>query len=215
MNLVAFGCSFTFGYGLPDIYDHTSTKINLLKPSIHAWPQKLGELLNCNVINKGIPAAGNLEIFNQIINYPFNENDICVILWSQFIRHDKFMFGASRRISDKLFLEKNNITNSTWQIHSRIRNWLTIHHAILFLENISVKNYSLLGILDPRFDFPKPNITNIKFKNIDDTILPHMWIIDKALDINDPKHSGGHPGIESHKNLANIFFNKLKTNVLY
>lgn len=210
MSLVAFGCSFTFGQGLPDIHH---TPLHIASPSIHAWPQKLAEKLNSQSINKGIPGSGNLEIFNQIINYPFNEDDICVILWSQFVRHDFFRFssgGLGYRVDEEVFLKTNAIEEENWLIDNRIKNWLTIHHASLYLKTLNIKYYSLLGIVTSDC-FPIPNLN---ISNFDGNIRPHAhWFIDRALDFENP--GGGHPGIKSHICLANIFYDKLTNHVLY
>ena len=71
-KLVVFGCSFTFGHGLPDCLD-----VNEKGPAKQSvkW---LGQTITRNIWkfksldNKGIPGASNKIILNEIVNYDFN-----------------------------------------------------------------------------------------------------------------------------------------------
>ena len=75
-KLITFGCSFTVGVGLPDVYPRNDT------PSSMGWPALLGEKLGLEVENRGIPRGGNLEIFNNMLKADIQPNDVCVVLWS-------------------------------------------------------------------------------------------------------------------------------------
>ena len=64
-NLVAFGCSFTYGHGLKDcVIDQINPGPN---PSKYAWPTYLSLRLKCNGFeNKGIPGASNKIIQKEV-----------------------------------------------------------------------------------------------------------------------------------------------------
>jgi hypothetical protein len=76
-RLVAAGCSFTYGLGLED-------------PAKQSWPGVLGELLGCEAVNLGTPAAGNSYIANSILDYHAVDPafDLVVIGWSSWTRMD-------------------------------------------------------------------------------------------------------------------------------
>jgi len=82
-RIVAFGCSNTYGQGLPDC-DHNINKDS--KPSIHAWPSALGEMLDVPVENRAYPGASNKEICSHIVRYDFQEGDLAVIGWTYMER---------------------------------------------------------------------------------------------------------------------------------
>ena len=111
MRLVAFGCSFTWGCGLSDVWNVEKNKgIFNQGPSKYAWPQVLADKLNLECINLGIPGASNKEIWYNIVNAEFENDDIIIILWSHFNRY--------------CFIQKNKIMQlGTWMVIDRLRRW--------------------------------------------------------------------------------------------
>ena len=63
-RLVAFGCSYTHGYTLPDCLRPYST------PSIVAWPKKLAKLLTRKTRNMGIAGASNKAVSYTHLTLP-------------------------------------------------------------------------------------------------------------------------------------------------
>jgi hypothetical protein len=95
-RLIAFGCSFTYGQGLPECaIGNNDSKVSNT-PSELAWPAALGKLLKIETINKGIPGASNLEILYQILNFEFKNNDIVVIMWTLPVRDLYFISNSSK-----------------------------------------------------------------------------------------------------------------------
>jgi hypothetical protein len=181
-------------------------------PSKYAWPYKLAELVGCNVVNNGNPGAGNLEILHAVLNYSFDKDDICVILWSQFVRHDFYVIDSEyrgSRLDQKSFLKCNDIESQDWISNNRTKNWLTIQHVHLYLDALKIKHFSILGIPD-NYSSPPPNIN---VNNMDLSVNTDTWFVDKGLDSDSPHN--GHPGVESHKKLANIYYDNLIKHVLY
>lgn len=79
-RLIAFGCSMTYGHGLPDCTSNT----HLPGPvsSKLAWPEIVAQQLGRLCINMSTPGSSNKRIWHNIINFKFKKNDIAVILWS-------------------------------------------------------------------------------------------------------------------------------------
>lgn len=90
-HLVSFGCSFTYGHGLPDCIDPNNKIGPGTEPSKVAWPNHLKTFLKFKSIdNKAIPGAGNKMIADRVVNYKFKENSVAIILWSNFERKTIF-----------------------------------------------------------------------------------------------------------------------------
>ena len=89
-KLVVFGCSFTFGHGLPDCVSEDGTGPGT-QPSKMAWSNHLKTFGKFHSLdNKGIPGASNKIILNEIVNYDFNEPTVVIVLWSNFERKTIF-----------------------------------------------------------------------------------------------------------------------------
>jgi len=204
-RLVAFGCSFTVGQGLPDVYPNVG-------PSKLAWPAVLGEKIGYEVVNNGVPGAGNAEIAANVLRYDFREDDLCVILWSHFTRFDYYTYrddltGGREwgRNEYQNMLAREPIEEAWWREHNRVKNWLTIHHANLYLQSKNIKFLQMLGIVD-NDTYPKPNLDITNF--IEDH-KPYEFIIDRALDAIE--HPPGHPGTGSQRLIAEIFYDRINT----
>ena len=65
-DLVAFGCSFTYGHGLPDCIGEDGVS-NGPTPSVLAWPNQLKTFCNFKTVdNQGEPGASNKIITKRI-----------------------------------------------------------------------------------------------------------------------------------------------------
>ena len=81
-RLLVFGCSLTYGEGLKDCNGY-----NPPKPSKLAWPNFVGNFLNREVYNFGIPGASNKLIWHKILTTKIEPSDIVITLWSNPDRH--------------------------------------------------------------------------------------------------------------------------------
>jgi len=194
-RLIAFGCSVTYGHGLPDCYTPPTGFRN--KPSEFAWPSLLGKNLSREVVNLGSPGSGNLEILYKLLQYNFQKDDFCVVHWSFYDRIDLVRLNPDKiyRINvediDKEFLsEKGYIT------HTNIRNYMVIHHAALYLTKINVPYY----FIDMNHTDNIPSFLKVKY--YDTHNIYQFFTIDRALD-------NSHPGIESHKKFTSYLYNKI------
>lgn len=202
-RLITFGCSFTVGTGLPDVYP------DQYKHSLIGWPNLLGEKLGLEVVNKGQAGAGNLEILYYILNTDIRPDDTCVVMWSAFLRHDQFVihpeFNNGKRIPYNIFAKNTPIEDTAWIDANRNKNWLTIHHGSHYLNNLGVRFRSLLGINQGPITGEKPSQLHIP--NLIEDIKPKHWIVDEALDA-EPDHAG-HPGLESQRLISQMIYDRI------
>ena len=81
MTVRCFGDSVTYGHGLEDCFnpiDNTPGK----QPSKFAWPAKLGS----DYINYAVPGCSNKHIARRVADTTFEQNDICVVMWTYLDR---------------------------------------------------------------------------------------------------------------------------------
>lgn len=200
-RLIAFGCSVTYGHGLPDCFSPPDGPGST--PSNLAWPSLLGKKLGkSTVVNNSDPGASNLQILWKILNYEFQPNDICVVYWSYYDRLDFVRLDLNSSTTHRLQLEdfdKNFLSRPGYSKHNAIRNFLMIHHAALFLEDKGIPYFFLDRI---RFNIGAKFPEHLKPKEYDDTQSDFNFKIDIALD-------NLHPGIKSQEKIANYIHNKI------
>ena len=200
-RLITFGCSFTYGQGLPDCVNQNNVNFPGPEPSKFAWPNLLSQIMNIECINQSGAGASNLEILYKILDFKFKKDDIVVIMWS--LPNRDIYFTRLIKPFKQLGAWKTNKIAKKWMLtldeYDYIqRSWIYIHHADLYLKNLDVKYIHYPS-------FPDKLAVNSSLKNIsiDNLYLDGQVICDFGLD-------GGHPGIESHKQTANKIFNILK-----
>lgn len=103
-KLHTFGCSITQGFALPDVVKPVLnsqgqpltnseieadpsiswTDIHLYQPSVHAWPQVLGDLLGLEVVNHARRGACFRQIARQIaVAAPtITPDDVVIVMWT-------------------------------------------------------------------------------------------------------------------------------------
>jgi hypothetical protein len=206
-RLVAFGCSYTYGHGLPDCTDG-----NLgcgPNPSNSAWPKLLADKLGYTIANMSKPGAGNTEILWRLLNFKFDADDVCVIMWSYFSRSDFFRYSNN---AEGIRIERNyRIVEEDYKVYqedNNITNLLAMSHAAYYLNSLNIPSYAYVGAyrankknIEPgEFDFTLYD--NIKISNLDLSYYLRDYKVDSALD-------GAHPGIRSHRLIAERLYNNL------
>lgn len=196
-RLIAFGCSFTYGQGLPGCIIG-NTKNDFAKfPSKKAWPTILGDLLDIDVINKGQPGASNREILFHVLNFNFCHKDIAVLMWTlpnrdlYFIKNKKPVkpfrqLGLWRKGKD---LFANYWLRKTTDFDNSIKSWFHMHHAELYLKSKGIR-FIHFPIFPHELEKYKPD-----YIGLSNYFNSGFEYIDKCIKDN-------HPGIESHKNTA-------------
>lgn len=191
-RLVAFGCSHTFGYALPDT---TTTSKN---PSNFSWPALLSKELGMELINKGLNGISNHRILYELLTTDLQESDTVVIFWTAtergvVINNDGNMLNIGAWDSDI-------ITKSYFIAHSDLDlasgTLLDIHHADLFCR----KN----GIIPKHFlliDKDRHYIEAAKKQHPwADTHFEYLNLIKIKRDY---ASDNLHYGVETHKEISN------------
>ncbi|MEI7463662.1 MAG: hypothetical protein WCK03_04695 [Candidatus Taylorbacteria bacterium] len=214
-RLITFGCSFTYGHGLPDCNIGDDSGLN---PSKLAWPNLLSDKMNRSVVNLSRGGSGNTEMLWRLLNFDFQPDDFCVIMWSYFIRAERYRYlydningvilprdTAGMLEEEPMFTQNNSI-----------KNLLAMSHASYYLTAKNISSYACVGparppgtsILPWTQEIIIPNC--IKISNLDPTYSIYSHYVDTGLDKQ-------HPGIKSHASIAESLYKKIVEvdNVLY
>jgi hypothetical protein len=184
-RIIAFGCSQTYGHGLPDCTDPTQDK-----PSKFAWPN----LLDSKCINYAEPGGSNKLIVQRAIEHDWQPDDIAVFAWTYI--HRSTVFG------------KRNINLGTWSSPERsVQTWKHFVATANSKENFCFDsmvyvNYMKLFIPVPNYHF-----------TVDTDLFEYgdfLGYLDK-LQV-DTAEDGSHYGPETHKNIARFINQAIDSN---
>jgi len=155
MRVVAFGCSFTCGHGLPDLWDYKSSKY-IDGVSTKSWPAQVAKLLNVEIVNCAWAGSSNKEILYKILNFEFEPNDIVLINWtvvqrSAIIRENSILqlsvhnkkVNMTSNIWNEYIAENVDLTfesHTAYMLAHLFLDRLNIYHRHLFLEHIDEFN---------------------------------------------------------------------------
>ena len=207
-RLVTFGCSYTYGHGLPDcITDHGGAgKI----PSKFAWPHLLAKKLDKELYNAGIPGASNKLIMDTVINFPFKPTDTVVILWTYLSRHcilsHKKLEPGTKLDEEVIVLPNGNLhtfigTNDNLSLSARYYRLLHNEEDQLIMTNHYISYVRLY--------LEKHNIPNLQ-TTINELNHPLIYDISWSdLAINYPSTPDGHIGIEAQEELTNRIYKRM------
>jgi len=195
-RLVTFGCSNTFGHGLPDCIAANMQDPGPL-PSKLGYAQMLADHLGRSLVNLSVCGAGDKQIMNIANNATLNPNDICLIQWSHNDRHCVIKKLETANIGPW----HNTKMSKTYYKHIYDEHDATIMRAVyinyinLKLQSNGVKTYNILpvdatpGTLDIRQTFIMSD------KNL------HNFRVDWALD-------NTHSGEKSQRLFTDYLINK-------
>ena len=198
-RLVAFGCSYTYGEALPDCYEPESGRAGP-HPSIFAWPNVLADRLKLECVNRGAPAFSNAAILSRVLDFKFNHDDICVILWT--FKSRDILFQPSGEHKNLGRWEDEWLKNQD-MYDLVMKNRLHMHHAQSYLELQQIPFYAMDADYFKRhpLDHLMPTwarsikLVNINFEEIENSNP-------KGLD-------NLHPGQGFHTEIANILYNEI------
>lgn len=207
-RLVTFGCSYTYGHGLPDcITDHGEAgKI----PSKFAWPHLLAKKLDKELYNAGIPGASNKLIMDTVINFPFKPTDTVVILWTYLSRHcilsHKKLEPGTKLDKEVRVLPNGNLhtfigTNDNLSLSARYYRLLHNEEDQLIMTNHYISYVRLY--------LEKHNIPNLQ-TTINELDHPLIYDISWSdLANNYPNTPDGHIGIKAQEELTNRIYKRM------
>lgn len=205
-RLITFGCSHTFGHGLPDCIGYKN--LPGVYPSKMSWPSLLAKKLKLEVINMAMPGCSNFAILDKILNFTFKQDDIVIVLWSYFERDMIFRTDGVRnhfRTNNKVRIIRKSALDYWPEIHNyydvRMRSWYYMHHAHLTLIQ-KVKEFFFLHVnYDKEFMEIRPEFTNnMQFPKT---------LFDDYLKIPPLALDGLHGGINCHKKFAGDLYKEL------
>jgi hypothetical protein len=179
MSTIVFGCSITHGHGL----DNPNDK----------WPA----LLFDEYVDYSRPGASNKEIWHKIKQHNFNSNDLVVIQWS-------FVNRSCIIDSD------NTITDlDCWGTNNKNEIWINFIARASNGHDLGISNLAFVESIY----FQLQNTCKIINLVIDERLSKVMKHIDhiNASDAikMDVGNDGLHPGILSHKEIANLVRKRL------
>jgi hypothetical protein len=199
-RLVAFGCSHTYGVGLPDTAGPNAAQTY----SNFAWPSILSNELGLALVNKSYPGWSNNRILQEILSFTFEPEDLVVILWATVDRDFLFLDDGSEFHVG--CWNEDTTTKQYYTLHSdldmAVRTLAAIHHADTFfkLKNIKVKHFLY---------------TNKFYKTVGDARKLCSWF-DTDIEytyirgmLKDWAADNLHYGIETQKELSNFIKGKI------
>jgi hypothetical protein len=200
-RLITFGCSYTYGQGLPDCVGGILT--HTLKPSQLGWAKQVATSLDMELINKSIPGSSNLEILYSILEFDFEPSDTVVVMWSHYLRDVIFTRWFNTLFRKRLGLWKKTPTARKWieQMSEQdyaMKSWIYMHHSGLYLEKNNITYIHYPSSPYELEKYPAP----VELNNL---YVDGVVSIDKALD-------GMHPGLASNKIMADRIAKILKEN---
>ena len=206
-RLVAFGCSLTYGHGLPDCFvppDDAGPE-----PSKFSWPQILANAMGKECINLSSPGSSNKRIWHNIVNFKFKADDIVFILWSYPIRSAVLNDRHSVQNIGPWLIDSDSATNKFYDLYTdydiEMQSKLFISHSNLFLKSQDIVVYNL--IIDNRFiDFL--TLGSIREQHLPLFIYSYCYKYPLALD-------GKHPGVECNLAFARdiLSYLNIKTDI--
>ena len=198
-RLITFGCSYTYGTGLPDCRNWLFDKLHSLQPSKMGWAALLAEKLNCELVNESFPGSSNTEIMYNILKYDYKWGNTVVVMWTHYVRD--MLFTVSYKypfFRDRLGPWAKTHQERKWAEYLSekdyaMKSWLHIHHADLHLQKQGVK-YIHYPATPKELDTHK-----LDFIDIQNYYNSGIEYVDKATD-------DLHPGIESNQLLSDKMY---------
>lgn len=214
-RLITYGCSHTWGNGLPDIFDPTDKFQQLRKkgkavPSKHVWGQVLADTQKLKHTNRAFAGESNRGILNIILNNTYNaDEDVVCILWSHTQRYTNYQednierwgpWNADRIRESKIYYKH------IWNEYAGVLDTAScIHHAKLFLDSYNIPNFHALQAKGTSLfkQFPKKHIKYILDLKVQKLFFEDFRKIEPlALD-------GNHAGVNAHLKFANAMLDTI------
>ena len=204
-NLFAYGCSHTYGHGLPDCIDKGNTPGPY--PSRQGFASHVASDLSKKIINYGEPGASNKQILWILLNSldKITPNDSVMMQWSYTERNARFQIDNKQTRLEKITPWGSDKVSKIYYKHiqTNIDDVYTvalyINHAHLVLKDRGVSKVV-------QFRPPSQNGTTTEMKEeLDKLLYSSVELFDKNLaDYHvDVALDGTHAGLKSNKLFAN------------
>ena len=203
-RLIAFGCSLTYGHGLPDCLEADNSPGK--KSSEHAWPQLLANSLERQCINTSVCGSSNKRIWHRIVNFEFRETDLVFVLWSMpdrtaIVKSKEDVVDIGPWMIEQSLIARHYYSNIHDNYNSKLETALYINHSNLILEKQKIKVFHLIS--------SKWAIGCFNLNQLATEFVP-LHILDPRYnaDINEQRFTS-HPGISGHELFFKDLFNFL------
>lgn len=188
-RLIAFGCSFTRGTALDDVWDFKNNCSIYPQPSKYAWPQLIADKLGLECVNLGKGGYSNKAIWHTIVNFEFRWDDLIFIHWS-FL--DRYHYYESRNVEHTIDHRSNSPRDKSFfkYLYSEYEMLNDMYMRINHIDSVLYGKTRYHLQIEPT-DIPLWSKTKIEKIYLND-------YKNKYPRAND----GSHPGIQSHKEFA-------------
>jgi|TARA_R110002124_G_scaffold19114_1_gene76996 hypothetical protein len=177
MRIVAFGCSYTYGHGLPDCLDnngHPGPNDSKL-----AFPVLVAKKLECEYVNLGKSGNSNKEIWNDILNFKFQDDDIVIITWTYYSRFCIIKSNTTQRINPWNERDKPFYMNYSNRNDMLLDFYTRLNHINTYLQTKNIKSFNYV-IEDSENESPEWNTVDI------------LGVFQKIDEADDECHPGEH-----------------------
>jgi|TARA_B110000908_G_scaffold93082_1_gene110274 hypothetical protein len=177
MRIVAFGCSYTYGHGLPDCLDndgHPGPNDSKL-----AFPALVAKKLECEYVNLGKSGNSNKEIWNDILNFKFQDDDIVIITWTYYSRFCIIKSNTTQRINPWNERDKPFYMNYSNRNDMLLDFYTRLNHINTYLQTKNIKSFNYV-IEDSENESPEWNTVDI------------LGVFQKIDEADDECHPGEH-----------------------
>lgn len=223
-KLIAFGCSLTYGAGLPDCWDKKLLSATE-SPSNLAWPALLGNKLNLDVVNLSRCGNSNKHIWLSVLKYKnFSKKDIVIIAWSLNNRfaiikdYNAFNPAITLRLPDiklgKKWLNDRGLNKKMIESYfhyiyddydSKFDLFQKISHIDLYLKAQGIQKIYHTSSFEHEISIP-PDIDISNWYN--PNIIP-LHIMEEK-DKFEPALDGMHPGEDAQRYFADKMFEYIR-----
>lgn len=202
-RLVTFGCSLTYGHGLPDCIELPNNPGDL--PSSMGWPNTVAKYKRMSLLNMSKPGIGNRHIMHRILNFNFENTDTVVILWTNPVRWSRIF---EDRVEDIGAWQSSKIAGMFLYYLSDDYDCMlsTAHNIQLSDYHIKNKGIEPVHVISNRYFFKDFPWNNAKLENYDFQELREQY--PNALD-------GIHPGLEAHNEFAKLVIHSIDKRNLF
>lgn len=204
-RLIAFGCSNTYGHGLSDCF--LPPDLSGPIPSKLAWPNHLANLMNIDtVVNNSRCGSSNKEIWDEILKFKFNQDDVVFILWS-FIDRTCFFTDKYPDLCDGIIKILPGIESRYSKVYYKLFYSsvdqmldfsLRVDHCARYLTSLNLKFYNLYVEGIENINLSTWNSTNFLNVNFFENQKHYPLALDNS-----------HAGIEAHQSYAKSVFENL------
>ena len=207
-RLLTFGCSHTYGHGLPDCIEDNNLPGS--KPSNFAWPAILSKKLNLELINYSEPGSSNKRIWDTILKTEIDSDDLVLILWTQLSR-SCIITGYKQYVDIGTWKdteESKAYLKYFYAKQNRISEFnLYMSHISMYLDSKNITNYHMFSAVEFIGESTKEYIESYNNGKVLSVKLYENDEDDKFMDY---ALDGVHAGLESHKTFAEKIEKELK-----